>query len=170
MLMNYLRKNSFIILILFIAFSTKIKAQNTSKSSGSDSGQITCFVYHRFGDNRYPSTNISVKDFRNHLTYLKNNEYHVVTLNEALELLINGKTIPEKTVALTIDDGYKSFLENGMPLLREFDYKATLFINTKQFGTGDFLSIQEIRQIIKEGIEVENHSHSHAHFVNFSPE
>lgn len=168
--MNYLRKNSILILLLFIAFLTKTIAQNTTQSSASNSGQITCFVYHRFGDNRYPSTNISVEDFRNHLTFLKINEYHVITLNKALELLIKGKPIPEKTVALTIDDGYKSFFENGMPLLREFGYKATLFINTKQFGTGDFLSIQEIRQIIKEGIEVENHSHAHSQFVNFAPE
>ncbi len=168
--MKDVRKIGFLILVLFVLLSVTAEAQNNTKSTEINSGQITCFVYHRFGDSRYPSTNISVNDFRNHLTFLKNNNYHVVTLQKALEFLVTGKPVSEKTVALTVDDGYKSFLENGMPVLREFGYKATLFINTQQFGSGDFLSAEEIRQLIHEGIEVENHSHSHAHFVNFSPE
>jgi len=168
--MNYLHKIVLLLVVVFFLPSIQVKAQNNANNSNITNGQITCFIYHRFGDSRYPSTNISVTEFRNHMTYLKENNYNVVTLNKALELLVTGKTVPEKTVVLTIDDGYKSFLENGMPLLREFGFKATLFINTKQFGSGDFLSVKEIRQLINEGIEVENHSHSHAHFVNFSSE
>ena len=168
--MNYLPKIALLLVIVFLLPLTPLKAQNNANSSDISNEQITCFIYHRFGDNRYPSTNISVNDFRSHLAYLKDNNYHVVTLNKALELLVTGKPVPEKTVVLTIDDGYKTFLENGMPLLREFGFKATLFINTKQFGSGDFLSVKQIKQLINEGIEVENHSHSHAHFVNFKPE
>jgi hypothetical protein len=33
--------------------------------------EIVCFVYHRFGDSRYPSTNISMEAFKAHLDYLK---------------------------------------------------------------------------------------------------
>ena len=133
----------------------------------NDSGQINCFVYHRFGDNRYPSTNISLKDFRQHLEFLKKNDYTVYTLGKALELL-DKDSVPEKTVVLTVDDGYKSFYENAMPLLKEYGFTATLFINTRQFGSGDFLSVQQIKQLYNEGIEIGNHSHSHAHFVNLS--
>jgi peptidoglycan/xylan/chitin deacetylase (PgdA/CDA1 family) len=57
-----------------------------------------------------------------------------------------------------------------MPLLREFDYPATLFINTRQFDSGDFLSIQQIKQLKNQGIEIGNHSHSHAYFLNIEPE
>lgn len=166
--MNSFKTNSFLVLILIFMLSANTQAQNIAKNHDNNRGQITSFVYHRFGDNRYPSTNISVNDFRAHLNYLKTNNYNVITLGKAAVLLKSGETIPDKTVVLTIDDGYKSFLENGMPLLREFAYKATLFINTKQFGSGDFLSVKEINQLIDEGIEVENHSHSHAYFVNFT--
>ncbi|MFA9388707.1 MAG: polysaccharide deacetylase family protein [Prolixibacteraceae bacterium] len=170
MIINSLKTNRFLILILFFMLSAKTQAQPETQNTANKRGQITSFVYHRFGDDRYPSTNISVNDFRNHLNYLKNNNYNVLPLGKAVALLKSGETIPDKTVVLTIDDGYKSFFENGMPLLREFGYQATLFINTKQFGTGDFLSVKEIKQLINEGIEVENHSHSHAYFVNFTPE
>lgn len=168
--MNSSIKNCLFILVLIMALSVGSTAQSKTENPILNTGQITCFVYHRFGDARYPSTNISVKDFRKHLDYLKSNKYNVITLGKAVELLNSGKPIPEKTVVLSVDDGYKTFLENGMPLLREFGYKATLFINTNQFGSGDFLSEDEIRQLMDEGIEIQNHSDSHAYFVNIKPQ
>ena len=157
--------------VFFIVTMGFLPAQNSSECElkYSNSEQINCFVYHRFGDNRYPSTNISMADFRQHLEFLKENNFKVFTLGEALSLSDKNK-LPEKTVVLTVDDGYQSFLENGIPLLREFDYSATLFINTNQFGSGDFLSVKQIKQLHDEGIEIGNHSHSHAHFVNLAPE
>lgn len=163
-------KNILTFLIFMMLAETNISAQNLSAANQrpSNSNQINCFVYHRFGDSRFPSTNISVENFRQHLEFLKENKFNVFTLSEALDLLDKNE-LPEKTVVLTVDDGYQSFLENAMPLLREFEFSATLFINTDQFGSDDFLSVQQIKQLHKEGIEIGNHSHSHAHFVNFSP-
>lgn len=159
----------FKLFLLLVFFLTNQLSNAREFISENKPGQINCFVYHRFGDNRYPSTNISVEDFRQHLEFLKQNDYKVLTLGKALELLEND-SVPEKTVVLTVDDGYKSFFENAMPLLREFDYPATLFINTRQFGSGDFLSVQQVLQLREEGIEIGNHSHSHAYFVNLGPE
>lgn len=155
------------LLILSFCASLKLYAQEPPRL---EHGQINCFVYHRFGDDRYPSTNISVEDFRKHLDYLKMNNYNVVTFGEAVDLLKSETPVPEKTVCLTVDDGYKSFYENALPLLKEFDFPATLFINTKHFGGGDFLSIEQLKEIKTAGIEIGNHSHSHEHFVNFSSE
>lgn len=166
MIMKLFRFNIFL-LLMFLTATRIVYAQQTNPDNKT--GQINCFVYHRFGDDRYPSTNISVEDFRKQLEFLKKNEYRVLTLGKALDLLDNN-SLSEKTVVLTVDDGYKSFFENAMPLLREFDYPATLFINTRQFGTGDFLSVAQIKQLHAEGIEIGNHSNSHAHFVNFSKE
>ena len=81
---------------------------------------IRCFVYHRFGDSRYPSTNIATKDFQNHLEYLQQNDFHVITLGDALERLQEERDIPDKTVVLTVDDGYASFYTHAMPLLRQY--------------------------------------------------
>jgi peptidoglycan/xylan/chitin deacetylase (PgdA/CDA1 family) len=164
-----MRINFLKLFLLLFFFPTNQLGNAREFISENKPGQINCFVYHRFGDNRYPSTNISVEDFRQHLEFLKQNDYKVLTLGKALELLEND-SVPEKTVVLTVDDGYKSFFDNAMPLLKEFDYPATLFINTRQFGSGDFLSVQQILQLREEGIEIGNHSHSHAHFVNLGPE
>jgi len=163
-------KYTLALLFFVLMAEINISAQNlpVNVQQHSNSNQINCFVYHRFGDSRFPSTNISVENFRQHLEFLKENNFNVLTLSEALDLLDKNE-LPEKTVVLTVDDGYQSFFENAMPLLREFEFSATLFINTNQFGSGDFLSVQQIKELHEEGIEIGNHSHSHAHFTNFSP-
>ena len=167
-----MNKRFFLFLVLLNSITSAITGQipenHTSKSTGLNNGSINCFVYHRFGDDRYPSTNISVELFRKHLEYLKSNQFNLITFGEAAELLKKGATIPEKTVCLTVDDGYTSFYKNALPLLKEFNFPATLFINTKQFGTGDFLTIQQLKEIATAGVEIGNHSHSHAQFVNFT--
>ncbi len=129
-------------------------------------GHVACFVYHRFGDQRYPSTNISTQAFRAQLAYLKQNNFTVWPLGKAVEHLRQGKEIPCKTVVLTIDDAYHSFYENGLPLLEEFGYPATLFVNTRYTDYEDYMNWEEIRDAEGRGIEIGNHSHSHAHFLD----
>jgi peptidoglycan/xylan/chitin deacetylase (PgdA/CDA1 family) len=136
---------------------------------GSDIN-INCFVYHRFGDSRYPSTNITTEEFKKHLEYLKNNDFQVVTLGDALDRLRNKKDMPDKTVVLTIDDGYMSFYEHGMPLLRQYGYVATLFVNSGSVDSPDFMTWKQLQQLQQEGIEIGNHSYSHTQFVNLDPD
>lgn len=129
---------------------------------------ISCFVYHRFGDSRYPSTNVPVNDFRAHLQFLADNGFRVITLGGAVELLRQSKQIAPGTVVLTVDDAYSSFYEKGMPLLREFGFTATVFVNTQTAGHPGYITWPQLRQLKREGIEIGSHSHSHAHFINFN--
>jgi peptidoglycan/xylan/chitin deacetylase (PgdA/CDA1 family) len=144
----------------------------TSYSHGAESSysNINCFVYHRFGDNRYPSTNIALADFQKHLEYLKENNFHVITLGDALDQLRGDGIILDKTVVLTVDDGYSSFYSSGMPLLRKYGFPATLFVSSDSVGGKDFMSWSELRQLQREGIEIGSHSHMHPHFVDLDPD
>lgn len=130
-----------------------------------NSKEVACFLYHRFGDDRYPSTNTSLKSFKAHLSHLQSQGFQVLTLSAAIDYLRSGDK-KKKTAVITIDDGFKSFYEKGLPLLREFGYPATLFINTETVGGGDYMSWDEINQAQKQGIEIGNHTHSHAFFLD----
>jgi peptidoglycan/xylan/chitin deacetylase (PgdA/CDA1 family) len=132
----------------------------------SQQGHINCFVYHRFGDQRYPSTNIDTETFREQLKYLKDHNYHVLTLEAVVHMITANAIIPEKTAVITIDDAYGSFYAKGLPVLEEFGYPATLFINTNTVGGSDFMSWKEINDARDRGIEIGNHSHSHHHFLD----
>ncbi|HEY5918809.1 MAG TPA: polysaccharide deacetylase family protein [Chryseolinea sp.] len=139
---------------------------------GSDSGYLTknekevvCFVYHRFGDSRYPSTNVSAKDFEIHLKYLVENDFQVLTFSEAITYL-QSEQPSKKTAVITIDDGYNGFFTNALPLLKKYDMPGTLFINTKTVGGGDYMTWDELRDVVKHDVEIGNHTHSHDYFLN----
>jgi peptidoglycan/xylan/chitin deacetylase (PgdA/CDA1 family) len=71
-----------------------------------------------------------------------------------------------KTVVITIDDGYKSFYTDGLPMLKKYRLPATLFINTETIGGSDYMDWQELRKAVESDIEIGNHTHSHAYFMN----
>lgn len=129
--------------------------------------EVVIFVYHRFGNSKYPGTNISLEDFQEHLSYLKNNNFKVITFGEAVDYINNPKIeYSEKIACLTVDDGYSTFKSNAMPLLKKFGYPATLFINSESVGGGTYLNWYELKEVHEQGIEIGNHSHSHAYFLN----
>lgn len=127
--------------------------------------EIVSFIYHRFGDNRYPSTNTSLENFEAHINYLKSNDYQIVTLSQAIEYLNSDQPI-QKTAVLTIDDGYKSFITKGFPILKKHGVTATLFINTEVVGYKDFIDWEGLKMLSDEGIEIGNHSETHPYFLN----
>ena len=132
--------------------------------------EVVCFVYHRFGDHRYKSTNISLTNFESHLSYLKENDFQVLTSDQALDYLQSDNP-PRKTAVISIDDGYKSFFENGLPLLIKYGYPASLYINTETVGVGgDFMDWSELKEANSKGIEIGNHTDSHAYFLNMPEE
>ncbi len=119
-------------------------------------------VYHRFGDERYPSTNTSIKIFEEQLKYLVKNGFRTYTVSD----LVNNAHDTLKKVFITVDDGFKSFYNNGWPLLKKYNCKATLFINTESVGWSDYLSWEQLKELAEAGIEIGSHSHKHSYFLN----
>ncbi len=161
--MNPFYKPLFILLASALALGS---ARPQAEPSPAPQGEIACFVYHRFGNSRYPATNIPLETFRAQLRFLHQEDYTVYTLGEAVARLRSGARLPDKSVVLTIDDGYKSVLTGALPLLRQFDFPATLFVNTANVGHQGYLNWGELKTLAASGIELGNHSHSHAHFLN----
>ena len=62
------------------------------------------FVYHRFGEENYPSTNVKMDQFKKHINELTENNYNVLPVPEIINAFINKTDLPEKTIGITIDD------------------------------------------------------------------
>ncbi len=122
-------------------------------------------LYHRFGDERYPSTSVPLELFRQQMTYLQQNGYKVIPLEELLDLLEKGSPIPPKTVVITVDDGYKSTMK-AYEVLKEFGYPFTVFLYMEAVGRyPDFLSYEDIEVLKRYGkVTFGNHSYSHEAF------
>ena len=122
-------------------------------------------MYHRFEENRYPSTNIRLKDFLKHLEIIQNSNIEFVNPKNFEKELISNKK--KRKVLLTIDDGFLSFYENAWPILKKRKIPFILFINTREVGSTNYMSWSQIKEINKENfVEIGNHSHSHEYLVD----
>jgi len=140
--------------------------ESQPESNSSDQFSAVSIVYHRFGDNRFPSTNTSVKDFEAHIKYLINQNFVFSTASQVYK---NCDRFPtRKQIVITIDDGYQSFYSKGLAILNKMQVGATLFINTESVGWKDYLTWEQIKEISQQGIEIGHHSHAHTYFLNIS--
>jgi len=137
--------------------------------SASASGQVNAFIYHRFDESRYPSTNISADIFHQQLNYLQENNYNVIGAGEIVRRLKAGEPLPEKAAALIVDDAYASFAEVAMPIVRRFGYPISLFVNTDAVGTHSYLNWAQLKNLHAEGVEIGNHTASHPYLVEMEP-
>ncbi len=126
---------------------------------------IISLMYHRFEENKYPSTNIKIKEFINHIEILENNQIRFVNPNNFEDELRNNKK--QKKVLLTIDDGFESFYQNAWPILKKKRIPFILFVSTREVGAFNYMTWDQIREIDKEEfVEVGNHSHTHEYLVD----
>ncbi|AJA46254.1 polysaccharide deacetylase family protein [Clostridium pasteurianum DSM 525 = ATCC 6013] len=130
--------------------------------------QIPVLMYHSIADNSNV-TNLASKSiilppevFREQMQYLKDNGYTTLTLDELYNFLKNNKPVPEKSVVLTFDDAYKDNYTNAYPILKEFGFKATIFVITG--GTdkiGAYLTSDQIKEMYANGIDIQSHTVNH---------
>jgi len=127
------------------------------------------FVYHRFGDAKHASTNVSLDVLKKQFDYFKNNNYEVIPLSKLNQALKDKQDIPDNWVVFCIDDSYKSFYENGLSLFKEYNYPFTLFvyIEATDKGYGDFMTWEQIKDTQNYG-EIGLHSYAHKHMVSLS--
>ena len=102
--------------------------------------------------------------FEMQMQYLKVNGYESITLDELFEWQHGLRSLPEKSVVITFDDGDRSVLEVAKPILEEYDYRATLFIVTGKVGQKwsgvENLSWEELRELQATGrFSIQSHSH-----------
>ena len=130
---------------------------------------IISLMYHRFEENKYPSTNIRLNDFSKHIEIIRNNDIQFVNpKNFKNELSSNKK---QRKILLTIDDGFLSFYENAWPILKEKEIPFILFVSTREVGSSNYMSWNQIKEISKENfVEIGNHSHSHEYLADESIE
>jgi peptidoglycan/xylan/chitin deacetylase (PgdA/CDA1 family) len=134
-------------------------------SNNIDDQGIIVLMYHRFEENKYPTTNIKVADFINQIDLIKKSSITFIDANNFENNLINFKN--KKKVLLTIDDAFKSFYDQAWPILKNNKIPFLLFVNTREIGSNGYMSWDQIREISKEKfVHIGNHSHSHEYLVD----
>ena len=126
-------------------------------------------MYHRFEENKYPSTNIKIKDFETHIDLIEKSKFKFISHNE-FEEAINSKSL-EKKILITVDDGFISFYNNAWPILKKKEIPFIIFINTETIGSNGYMDWPQIKEISKfDFVHIGNHSHSHGYLVDKTDE
>lgn len=123
---------------------------------------IPVVMYHSIDYEKGNELRVPKEKFREQMKYLKDNAYTTLSLDELYSFIINNKPIPEKSIVLTFDDGYKDNYNNAYPILKEFGFNATVFVITNCVDKeAAFLTSKQLKEMEKNKIDIESHTLNH---------
>ena len=142
---------------------------------------LPILMYHSISDipkkvsHPYFQTNTTPPVFRRQLGILRENGLLAITLKEALDHYTGFSGWPDRSVVLTFDDGYRDFSLHALPMLKEHDSRATVFVTVNMVGrrsplfdSRECMSWDEIRRISNEGTEIGSHAMNHGRLNELS--
>jgi peptidoglycan/xylan/chitin deacetylase (PgdA/CDA1 family) len=126
-------------------------------------------MYHRFDENKYPSTNIKMEVFVKQIAMIKNANYEFYDIQEFIDNFNQPKN--KKKILITIDDAFSSFYEIAWPFLKENRIPFILFVSTEPVGNKGYMTWDQIREIEQESYGyIGHHSHTHNYLIEKSEE
>jgi peptidoglycan/xylan/chitin deacetylase (PgdA/CDA1 family) len=146
-------------------FITNPKADQTNIKYYSNEKGILSLMYHRFDENRYPSTNIQMDVFKQQMEIIKSLKYNFY---DPKDLIKNFDTVKvEKKILITIDDAFSSFYEIAWPYLKKKKIPFILFVSTAYVGKKGYMTWDQIKELERENTAyIGNHSHKHDYMVD----
>jgi len=120
-------------------------------------------MYHYIGDAsmgvKEKKLCVSTKKFREQMAYLKKHGYNPITFKD----LKNG-SIPDNPVIITFDDGAKNNYTEAFPILKEYNFKACMFLPTRRYE----FSTEQLKEMQDYGIEFGSHTQNHLNLLKIS--
>jgi PGF-pre-PGF domain-containing protein len=138
--------------------------KNYTKPIEYTEGTVPILYYHNI-DDANTSEHTTIKNFIAQMDYLYKNNYNTITFAELIEHMNSGQSLPEKSIVLTFDDGWKGNYINAFPILKNYGFVATFFIITDTALNNSYypgyMSVSEIQAMKAAGMEIGCHSKTH---------
>ncbi len=143
-------------------------AANPMGLNGDSVQTVPILCYHRFGAGQSKMI-VAPAQFEAQLEWLARNHYRVLRLGELQGFFAAREALPQRSVVITIDDGYESVYRHAYPALKKYGFSATLFVYSDFVGSRDGLSWPQLQEMAASGvIDVQAHSKSHRNLVERS--
>jgi len=123
---------------------------------------VPVLVYHNISAQDKGKLSIAARTFDAQIRQLHDEGFQAISLADFVAFTTGRRQLPRKSVLLTFDDGYKSFVQYARPILKDYGFGATLFVYSDFIGAGSGLAWQELRTLSEQGYDVQAHSKSHA--------
>ena len=141
---------------------------------------VPILTYHSI-DNSGSVISVAPDLFRAQMADLAEHEFQTLTLSEAVAHLASGTPIPERSVVLTFDDGYKNVYTEAFAVMAQYGFRATVFLITDRCGSPDahpppgginvrlhFMDWSEVREMHASGMEMGAHTRTHPDLTHLS--
>lgn len=139
-------------------------------SYAADSAVV--LMYHRFEDSRVPAANTPLDQLEAQIEELRTGGYTVLPLPTIIDALRARRPLPDKTIAITIDDTWRSAYDTAWPQFRRAGFPVTLFVVTDEIdgNNPDSLTWGELREMVASGlVTVGTQGATRGHFPLLGP-
>ena len=142
-----------------------LKPLNPTGVTADQYQTIPILCYHRFGG-AANKMSVSPAGFAAQMDWLARNDYHVIRLSQLAGFLQGREALPKRSVVITIDDGYESTYRHALPVLRKYNFPATLFVYSDFIGAGDAVTWPQMQELVSSGlVDIQAHSKSHRNLI-----
>jgi peptidoglycan/xylan/chitin deacetylase (PgdA/CDA1 family) len=145
-------------------------ARATPPVPTTDAFAVPVLMYHRIDDltseqARSPlmrDLTVPTGDFEQQVKYLADNGFTFLLASQVETALREHRPLPQRAVAITMDDGYKDNFEKAFPILQKYHACATIFMVTNNFNKPERLSWPEVLTMRNGGVGYGSHTVTHA--------
>lgn len=140
-------------------------------------GGVPILMYHKIGDppagSKLKKLWVSAEKFRRQMAHMVDQGYHSITFKDLYAFWDKNIPLPPKPILITFDDGYANNYEQAFPILKNFGYRATLFVVVQTVGWDNrwhdpkseirinMISWTQLKELQKAGWEIGSHTMNH---------
>lgn len=134
---------------------------------GGTTSSGVILIYHHISDSTPAITSVDPDLFEEHLDYLEDEGFQVITTKRMLAAIKNSKPLPEKAIAIHFDDAYESVYTHAYPQLKSRNWPFSIFVATEAIDKkfNGYMTWQQLTEVAEYGAEIGGHSVSHTHLV-----
>ena len=123
---------------------------------------VPVLMYHSIAVEEGNPIRMPVEQFDAEMKYIKDQGYTTLTMKELYSYFENQVAVPEKSIVITLDDGYSDNYTAAFPVLKKYGLKATVFMVTSTIDVNpNCLTSAQIKEMDKAGIQIESHTVTH---------
>lgn len=130
---------------------------------------LRVLMYHKVSVQQSDYLTVTTIQLAEQLGYLQNEGYQWVRMADVIEAHCQHKSLPDRAVLLTFDDAYLNNLTLALPILKQYNAPATIFVPTGFIGQTSawdanaepLMSVEALRSLPQNLIELALHSHQH---------
>ncbi len=126
---------------------------------------VPIITYHNVSNQHglYSLNNVSPKSFAWQMKFLNKHRYNVISFDDYVQGMKKGVAFARNTVVIHFDDGYEDNYTYAYPILKQYQFPASIFLVSDSIGKDNFLKWDQVKEMESSRIEFGSHTRRHAY-------